>query len=74
MDLNDNICFSGGARGADHAWGLMAEDQGHRVIHFSFKGHKTSISRHSTKCLGRREYHAYVVVSPPFGPPVYVPL
>jgi hypothetical protein len=54
MDLNDNICFSGGARGADHAWGLMAEDQGHRVIHFSFKGHKTSIDQH-VQILTREE-------------------
>jgi len=23
------ICFSGGAKGADHAWGLMAADKGH---------------------------------------------
>jgi hypothetical protein len=40
----ENICFSGGAAGADHAWGLMALDRGHNLIHFSFNGHKTSSS------------------------------
>ena len=36
------ICFSGGAKGADHAWGLIAADRGHQVIHFTFQGHKTA--------------------------------
>jgi hypothetical protein len=34
------ICFSGGAHGADHAWGLMAIDRGHDLIHYSFPKHK----------------------------------
>lgn len=38
-----SVCFSGGAKGADHAWGLMALDKGHQLIHFSFPGHKASV-------------------------------
>jgi hypothetical protein len=34
------ICFSGGAKGADHAWGLMAVDAGHELIHFTFQGYR----------------------------------
>ena len=40
FDLGTNVCLSGGAAGADHAWGLMARDQGHDVIHWSFNGHR----------------------------------
>lgn len=36
----ENICFSGGATGADFIWGRAATEAGHRVLHFSFKGHK----------------------------------
>lgn len=36
-----DICFSGGARGADLAWGALARELGHRVLHFSFAGHRT---------------------------------
>jgi hypothetical protein len=35
-----SICFSGGAAGADHAWGLVAADNGHSVIHFTFSNHR----------------------------------
>lgn len=35
------ICFSGGAVGADLAWGDAARARGYRVVHFSFEGHKT---------------------------------
>jgi len=34
------ICFSGGAKGADHAWGLMAVNAGHELIHITFQGYK----------------------------------
>jgi hypothetical protein len=37
----ENICQSGGARGADLAWGNHAARLGHKVIHFSFGGHRT---------------------------------
>jgi hypothetical protein len=36
----ENICLSGGAAGADTAWGNAAAKRGDRVIHFSFAGHR----------------------------------
>lgn len=36
-----NICLSGGADGADIAWGIAAEQAGHEVVHWSFSGHKS---------------------------------
>ena len=39
--LNENILFSGGAKGADTLWGILAESVGHSVIHWSFQGHKS---------------------------------
>lgn len=38
-----NICFSGGARGSDLAWGNFAEGRGDTVIHFSFEGHQEHV-------------------------------
>lgn len=35
-----NVCYSGGAAGADRLFGLWASWKGHEEIHFSFKGHK----------------------------------
>jgi hypothetical protein len=35
-----NICFSGGAAGADYLFGECAALCSHKVMHFSFKGHK----------------------------------
>lgn len=37
-----NVCLSGGADGADILWGTSAATLGHRVIHWSFNGHKSS--------------------------------
>jgi hypothetical protein len=34
-----NICLSGGAAGADTAWGRTAALHGHEVVHWSFNGH-----------------------------------
>jgi hypothetical protein len=39
-----DICISGAAEGADIAWGEFAKANGHSVIHWSFKGHKPSIT------------------------------
>ena len=36
-----NICMSGGADGADLVWGAEARRHGHKVLHFSFAGHRT---------------------------------
>ena len=35
--LADDVCLSGGARGADVTWGINAKKAGHQVIHWSFK-------------------------------------
>lgn len=35
------LCFSGGARGADLAWGDAARARGYEVVHYSFPGHRT---------------------------------
>lgn len=40
--LNETLCLSGGADGADLQWGMMAGRIGHSVIHWSFNGHKSS--------------------------------
>lgn len=45
-----DICYSGGAVGADTEWGLAAEAAGHQVFHVTFKGHK-----------GANKPNAYVV-------------
>lgn len=37
-----NICLSGGAEGADLQWGMCAGLAGHKVIHWSFEGHRTN--------------------------------
>lgn len=39
MSQQDNICLSGGAKGADIFWGIAAEGVGHEVVHWSFAGH-----------------------------------
>ena len=39
--LSENICLSGGAKGSDLQWGMMAGRLGHQVIHWSFSGHRT---------------------------------
>lgn len=37
----DNICLSGGADNSDLQWGMMAGSLGHKVVHWSFQGHRT---------------------------------
>ena len=41
-DSSEDICFSGGALGADREWGILAEKYNAAVVHFSFKQHKYS--------------------------------
>jgi hypothetical protein len=38
---NANVCLSGGADGADVAWGNCAAMMGHEVVHWSFPGHSS---------------------------------
>lgn len=40
-----STCFSGGARGSDSLFGACAEAVGHKVIHYSFKEHKSKLNR-----------------------------
>jgi len=42
MAKPENICLSGGARGADLAWGDAAGRRGDAVIHFSFRHHRSA--------------------------------
>jgi hypothetical protein len=37
----ENICLSGGADNSDLQWGMMAGRLGHKVVHWSFQGHRT---------------------------------
>lgn len=39
--MNENLCLSGGAEGADLQWGMCAGKIGHDVIHWSFQGHSS---------------------------------
>lgn len=52
---NENICFSGGAKGADLLWGQMARNAGHAVIHWSFAKHKTRASDEEIYILNETE-------------------
>lgn len=38
-DFRD-VCYSGGCKGADQVFGELAEKAGHKVLHFSFQGHR----------------------------------
>lgn len=39
----ENLCMSGGAPGSDEQWGMMAGRLGHKVLHWSFEGHRTAV-------------------------------
>jgi len=54
----ENICFSGGAAGADLAWGAAAAQRGDAVIHFSFTGHRTAAPRDTRRVLSAAELRA----------------
>jgi hypothetical protein len=36
--MKENVCFSGGAEGADTAWGKAATAAGHEIVHYVFEG------------------------------------
>lgn len=48
---SDPICLSGGAEGADIAFGTIASSRGHEVFHFSFDGHRTRAPLHQVVTL-----------------------
>lgn len=53
LDLSRNWCISGGADGADLAWGARASECQHEVIHFSFAHHHTKAPPDSRVILTR---------------------
>lgn len=55
MRLNQDICLSGGARGADLAWGETALAHGHDLIHFSFAGHRSTAPHNTLFVLSAEE-------------------
>lgn len=42
--MSENVCLSGGAIGADTAWGYAALRAGHKVIHYTFAGHTAAVA------------------------------
>lgn len=46
-----STCHSGGAKGADLAWGDAARAAGHAVIHWSFEGHWSRAPRKELRVL-----------------------
>lgn len=55
QDNNDPVCCSGGADGADYAWGVEAAKHGHGVMHFVFSGHKSKAPKHQLVCLDEQQ-------------------
>lgn len=49
------VCLSGGAKGADLAWGDAATAAGHDVLHFVFAGHRSTAPREQLHFLSREE-------------------
>lgn len=45
--ITNNVCYSGGADGADKAWGEVAVENGHRLVHYVFKNHHGSTGPHA---------------------------
>lgn len=52
---NADVCLSGGAIGSDLAWGRVAENAGHGVIHFGFHGHKSDASPETLRILSAHD-------------------
>jgi hypothetical protein len=53
--LSHDVCLSGGARGADLAWGDAAMAHGHDVVHFGFAGHRSSAPHNTIQTLSEAE-------------------
>lgn len=41
--FDNDLCLSGGAKGADSQWGMTAGSAGHSVIHWSYGGHRAPV-------------------------------
>lgn len=50
-----HVCLSGGADGADLAFGAAAAAAGHEVVHWSFRGHRTTAPSSSIRDLTQAE-------------------
>jgi hypothetical protein len=50
-----DVCLSGGALGADLQWGMCAGMAGHTVIHWSFKGHRTTAPKQELVVLNAEQ-------------------
>ena len=51
----NNICYSGGAKGADSIFTKYALEAGHLVINFTFKGSKTHVQGDTLHVLSHEE-------------------
>src|SRR6185295_983202 len=57
MNVDEGILFSGGAPGAEAAFGVIAEQRGIEEVNFTFEGHK--IARHrGVRVLNHEELQA----------------
>lgn len=50
-----NVCLSGGAIGSDTEFTNAATTQGHRVVNYSFAGHKTLVPKSTIRILSEKE-------------------
>lgn len=57
-----SICLSGGADGSDLAWGKIALENGHGLIHYSFPGHMSRARMSDTVMLS----HEDLVIADPY--------
>lgn len=57
-EFTDNWCLSGGAEGADLAWGTAARESGHKVTHFSFHDHRTNAPQDEVYRLSQNQLEA----------------
>lgn len=60
--IGTNICLSGGAKGADLQFGMVAGSSGHRVFHFIFDGHHSKAPENEKVVLNTDQ----LLVSDPF--------
>jgi len=56
VDEVENICYSGGSKGADVTFGDCAAARGDRVVHYSFAGHDVCPPEHR-RILSELELH-----------------
>lgn len=52
---NENVCLSGGSKGADRLFGELAAKAGHQVMHFSFLNHHCPCPKETIVVLSYKE-------------------